>query len=99
MTDGGRHELQRARNVCLHLFAMHNGVKHPVLEEKFATLESRGKLLSNGLFDHARTGEADQRSRLGNIQIAKHGERSGDASSSRVRKNGNVWHASFIQTR
>src|SRR5271165_1595809 len=71
---GYLHEVQRARDVVLEIAAMHHGVKHAVLEEKFAALEAFGQLLADGLFDHTRPREADERARFGDVQIAQHGE-------------------------
>src|SRR5271167_1013601 len=68
------HEVQRARDVVPEIAAMHDGVEHAVLEEKFAALEAFGQLLADGLLDHTRPGEADERSRFGDVQIAQHGE-------------------------
>ena len=50
---------------------MDHGVEKSVLQQKFGALEARGQLLPDGLLDHARAGEADQRAGLGDIQIAR----------------------------
>jgi len=46
-----------------------------VFEKELGALEAFGKLLADGLFDDARSGEADQRAGLGDIQVAQHGDR------------------------
>ena len=60
--------------------AVHHGVQHAVLQQEFAALEALGQLLADGLLDHARAGESDQRAGFGDIQVAQHGERSGHAA-------------------
>src|SRR5208283_4343174 len=65
---GYLHEVQRARDVVPEIAAMHHGVQHAVLKEEFTALEAFGELLANGLLDDTRPGEANQRSRFGNVQ-------------------------------
>ena len=43
-------------------------------------LEPLGQLFADGLFDHAWAGKTDQGVRLGNLHIAQHGVRCGDAA-------------------
>ena len=45
---------------------------------------SLGQLLADGLLDHPRAGEADQRAGLGDVDVAQHGEGGGDAAGGRV---------------
>src|ERR1700749_2817727 len=68
-----RHEIESASDIGLHISAMHHSIKHSVLNQELAGLEAFRQFLADGLLDHARTSEADQRSRLGNVQIAQHG--------------------------
>ena len=56
------------------VLAVNHGIQKPVLQKKFRGLKSFGKFLPDGLLDHARAGETDERARLGNVQVAQHGE-------------------------
>ena len=80
-------------------FAVHDGVEHAVFEEEFAALESFGKFLSDGLFDDARAGESDQRARFGDVEVAEHGIRSGDAAGGRVGQDGDVRNSGVVEAR
>src|SRR5436190_960636 len=53
--------LEAAGERVLHVDAVDDEVDHPVLEQELAALEAVGELLPDGLLDHARPGEADQR--------------------------------------
>ncbi len=44
------------------------------LEQELGALEALGQRLARGLLDHARTREADQRARLGDVDVAEHRE-------------------------
>jgi len=83
----------------LKLEARHHGVQHAVLEEKFASLEAFGQFLPDGLFDHARAREADQRARFGNIEIAQHGVACGDAARGRVGQDADEGEARFVEAK
>ena len=50
-----------------------------------------GQPLANGLLDHPRPGEADQRMRLGDVQIPEHRERCRHSTRCRVCKHGEKW--------
>ena len=52
------------------LVAMHHHVDHAVLEQIFGALEAVRELLADGLLDYPRSGKADQRSRLGDMDVA-----------------------------
>src|SRR5882762_5914495 len=67
------HEVQRAPDVRLHVFTVDHGVEHAVLQQELAALNPFRQLLTDGLLNHARSGETDQRARLGDVQIAQHG--------------------------
>src|SRR5688572_25818863 len=70
---GGRtHEAQRAGDGRLQLAPIDDQIQHAVFEEELAALEALGQLLANGLLDDARTGKADQRLGLGDVEIAQH---------------------------
>ena len=49
-----------------------------------------GQLLADGLLDDARTGEADQRAGLGNVDVAEHGVGGGDAAGGRMGQHHDV---------
>ena len=68
-----------------------------MLQQELAALETFGKLLADGLLDHARAGEADQRARLADVQVAQHGEAGGDAARGRVGQHADIRDARFIQ--
>src|SRR5580704_6949664 len=89
-------ETQRLRDVVLQVRALDDGIQEAMLQQKFATLEPLGELLPDGLLDHARPGEADQRAGLGNIQVAQHGEARGYAAGGRVREHADVGNASVV---
>ena len=61
-----------------------------MLKLKFRSLEASGQLLPDGLLDHPRTGEADQRSRLGEHHVPEAGVAGADAAGRRVRKHGDI---------
>ena len=70
-------------SVPRRLVAMHHHVDHAVLVEIFGALEAIGKLLADGLLDHAGTGKADQRAGLGDVDVAEHGVGGGHAAGGR----------------
>src|SRR5258708_24261946 len=65
-------EVQTARDVRLHVFAVDHGVKHAVLQEELAALKTFRQLLADGLLDPARPRESHQRARLGDAQSTPH---------------------------
>src|ERR1019366_2982700 len=74
------HKIESPSDIRFHLLAVDHGVQHAVLKKKFTALESLRKFLSNSLFNHPRAGETNQRTGLGNIQVAQHGKRSRDSA-------------------
>jgi hypothetical protein len=58
-----------------------------LLEQEFGALKAFRQRLAHGLLDHARAGEADQRARFGNDDIAYEGETRGDAAHGRIGEN------------
>ena len=52
--------------------AVDDHVDHAVLEQVFGALEAFGQSLADGLLDHARAGEADERAGLGDLHVAEH---------------------------
>ena len=75
---------------------MHDHVDHAVLEQVFRPLESLGQLLPDGLLDHPRAGEADNRPRLGDGDVAEHGEGRGNAAGGRIREHDDVRQARLL---
>src|SRR4051794_1937811 len=96
LTRSWHHKIQRSGDVRFHFFAMDDRVEHAVLEEEFAALESGWEFLADGLFDHPRTGKANERAGFGDVEIAKHCKRRGHAAGSWVGENGNVRDPGFI---
>src|SRR5882672_23316 len=78
------HEAKRVGDRRLHLAPIDDQVEHAFLEQELAALKSLGQLLPNRLFDDARAGETDERLRLGNVEIAEHGEARRDAAGGGV---------------
>src|SRR5262249_37669578 len=65
---------EHARDPGLHLQAGDDGVDHPVLQEELGALEPGRQRLPDGALDDARTGEADLRLGLGDVDVAEEGE-------------------------
>src|SRR5512138_1361312 len=61
------HVAQQSRNQRLHFAPVDDGVDHAMLEQKLGTLEAFRQFLLDGLLDDARTGEANQRTRLSDV--------------------------------
>jgi len=85
--------LQRRCDRSLELGPAHDQIEHAVLEQEFAALESLGQLLANRLLDDAWTGEADEGARLGDVEIAEHGEGSRHATGRGIRQDRDVRQA------
>src|SRR6202167_3840610 len=60
-------EVESLRDIRLHFLARDDGVEETVLEEEFCSLKAFGQFLTDGLLDHARAGETDQRARLRDV--------------------------------
>src|SRR5262245_25870890 len=69
-----RQVTQQAADLGLQLAAVHDEIEHAVLEQELRPLESFGQLLPERLLDDPRTGESDERARLGQDDVAEHGE-------------------------
>ena len=70
----GAHELSARPDRGLHLAAIDDQIEHALLDQELAALEPFRQLLADGLFDDARAGKADQRLRLGEVDVAEHRE-------------------------
>src|SRR6185312_4234671 len=68
-----------------------------VLREIFRALEALRQFLTDGLLNYARTGEAYQRARLGDLHITEHRVRGGDAAGGRIGEHNDVRLARFAQ--
>jgi len=68
----------------LELLALDDVVEEAVLHDELGGLEALGQVSADGLAHHARPGEADQRARLGDVQVAQHGVGGRDAARGRV---------------
>ncbi len=77
------------------IVAMHHHVDHAVLLQIFGALEAFRQLLADGLLDHARAGEADQRAGLGDMHVAEHGVGRGHAAGGRIGQHDDVGQASL----
>ena len=85
----GQHAAQLGQRRA-QLVAMHHHVDHAVVEQIFGSLEAVGQLLADGLLDHARAGEADQRAGLGDVHVAQHRIGGGDAAGGRIGQHDDV---------
>ena len=90
-------EAQDARDHVLHLAAIDDGVEHAVLEQELAALEPLGQRLPNRLLDDARAGEADERLRLGDVDVAEHREAGGDAAGRGIGQHRDVGQPRAIE--
>ena len=77
-------------SVAFSSLALDDRVDHAVLEQELGALEALGQLLADGLLDDARPGEADERLRLGEDDVAQHGERRRHAARRRVQQHRDV---------
>src|SRR5260370_21661618 len=69
---------------------MDDGVEETMIEEKFRTLKTFGKLLADGLLDDAWARETDERAGFADVEVAEHGEAGGDAAGGGVSEHGNL---------
>ena len=93
------HEPQRARDGRLQLASIDDEIDEAVLEQELAALEPFGQLLADGLLDHARTGETDERARLGDVQVAEHREARGHAARRRIGQDRQIRQPGAIEPR
>ena len=63
---------QKLSKLPLHLLPLHDCIQKPVLQQKFCALKSFWQLLPDRLLNHARSGKADQRTRLCKNHISLH---------------------------
>src|SRR6185369_13100585 len=68
----GAHESETPRDRRFQIPPVHYQIEHPVLGQELAALEPFRQLLPDGLLDDARSREADERLRFGDVQITQH---------------------------
>ena len=73
-----------ARDALAHVAPVHDHVENAVLEQKLAALKTLGQRLAHRLLDDARTGEADERARLGEVQVPEHRKTRRHAARGRI---------------
>lgn len=94
------HQLrQNAGQLETHFRTANDHIDRPFFNQKLTALESRRQLLAYGLLDNARTGKADQRFRLGNVQIAQHRKARRYAAHGRVGQHGDVRQSALLHFR
>ena len=76
---------------------MHHHVDHAVVAQIFRPLKTFRQLLADRLLDDARAGEADQRAGLGDVHVAQHRIRGGDAAGRRIGEHDDVGLARLVQ--
>lgn len=68
-----------------------------MVEQELRPLKTLGELSFDGLLDNSWSGETDQRARLRDNNVAKHGEGSGNASRGWMGKYRDVWEMAFAE--
>ena len=88
--SGGRPSISASSggDAVAQVAAVDDQVDRAVLEQELAALEAFGQRLAHGLLDDARAGEADQRARLGDVEVAEHRQARGHAARGRVGQHG-----------
>src|SRR6266581_220917 len=71
-----------------HLAPIDDHVDGALVEQEFGPLESLGQRLAHRLLDDTGTGKADQRTGLGNDDVADKGEAGGNAAHGRIGQEG-----------
>ena len=77
-------QAQHGADAVAHLAPVDDHVERAVLEQELAALEALRQGLAHRLLDDARTGEADQRLRLADVDVAEHRETRRHAAGGRV---------------
>src|SRR5690606_40777026 len=84
------HHRHQGGNAVAQLAAVADLVDGTVLEQELAALEALGQGFTDGLLDHPRAGEADQRLRLGDVDVAQHRQRRRHAAGGRMGQYGDI---------
>src|SRR6185312_17514966 len=67
---GPGQDAEQVGQLVAHLAAVDDQIDRAVVEQELRTLETFGQGLAHGLLDHPRPGEADQRLRLADVDVA-----------------------------
>src|SRR3990172_995875 len=81
-------ELQHLSQRSMHFPPGNDHIHHAVLQEKLRPLKTRGKLLFDRLFDNARSRKTDEALRLGENDVAEHGEARGNSAEGGIGEHG-----------
>ena len=81
-----------------HVAAMDDHVDGAMLKQELAALKTLRQFLPHGLLDNPRTGETDQGTGLGHIDIAKHSQRCGPPTVNRISEHRNKRQAGITHT-
>ena len=76
---------------------MHDHVDHAVRQEVLGALEAFGQLLADRLLNDARTRKANERARLGDVDVAQHGVGGRHAARRRVGQHDDIGQARLAQ--
>ncbi len=90
---------KHAADAVAHVAPVDNHVHGTVFELELAALEALGQGLAHGLLNDARTGEANERARLGHVQIAQHRQTRRHAAHGRIGHDGDVRQSRVGQPR
>src|SRR6185503_17348444 len=93
---GVHHEVQQQGNVVTQLATIDNLIDHSVVEKELGFLKVFREFLTDGLFDHAWPGKADECFWLSDDNVAKHRETRGHAARSWIGQHRNEWQARFV---
>src|SRR6266481_8372344 len=92
-------KIEGAGDKGLELLAVDDGVEESVFEQEFGALETFGEFLANGLLDDARSSESNKRAGFANVEVAKHGEAGGHATSGGIGEDGDVRQFFVVEPR
>jgi hypothetical protein len=85
----------QARQRRAQIMAVDHHVDHAVFLQEFGLLESVGQVLADRLLNHPRTGETDQGSWLGHMNITQHRIGGRDAARGRIGENDDIGYLSL----
>ena len=68
-----------------------------MLQQIFGALKAFGQLFADGLLDHPLAGKADQRVRLGNLDVAQHRIAGGHAAGGGIGEHHDIGQAGFLE--
>src|SRR5216684_667198 len=92
-------KIEGAGDERFEVLAVDDGVEESVLEQEFGALKAFGEFLANGLLDDARSSESNKRAGFADIEVAKHGEAGGHATSGGIGEHGNVRQFFVVEPR